>query len=203
MKSFLSHLECTATGETFSADEPHTLSPNAQKVLYPRYDLEAAKAAIDPNDFAKRPSNMWRFFELMPLRDESKVVTMGEGVTPMLRARRLEKTLDAKTLFIKDEGVNPTGSFKARGLSAAVSKANELGLRRLTVPSAGNAAGALAAYAAKAGMEAYVFMPKDAPDMNKRETRWAGAELTLVEGLISDAGKLSREKAAELDLFDV
>jgi threonine synthase len=203
MQSFLSHLECTETGETYSADEPHSLSPGAQKVLYPRYDLDGAKTAMDRNALARRPANMWRFFEVMPVRDPSKVVTMGEGVTPMLRAHRLEQTQGARTLFIKDEGVNPTGSFKARGLSAAVSKANELGLRRLTVPSAGNAAGALAAYCAKAGMEAYVFMPKDAPIINQKETQWAGAHLTLVDGLISDAGKLSREKAAELDLFDV
>lgn len=203
MKSFLSHLECTETGETYSAAEPHTLSPSAQKVLYPRYDLDAAKAAVDPSVFTKRPPNMWRFFEMMPVLDESHVVTMGEGVTPMLRARRLEQAHGARTLYIKDEGVNPTGSFKARGLSAAVSKANELGLHRLTVPSAGNAAGALSAYCAKAGMEAYVFMPKDAPETNQKEAAWAGAKLTLVDGLISDAGKLSREKADELGLFDV
>ncbi len=202
MHSFLSHLECTETGDTYSADEPQTVS-KAQKVLFPRYDTDAAKRSIDLSTLSKRPANMWRFFEMMPVRDESKVITMGEGVTPMLRARRLEKAHDARTIYIKDEGVNPTGSFKARGLSAAVSKANELGLRRLTVPSAGNAAGALAAYCAKAGMEAYVFMPQDAPEINQKETQWAGAHLTLVKGLISDAGKLSREKAAELGLFDV
>jgi threonine synthase len=203
VKSYLSHLECTETGETYSADEPHGLSPAAQKVLYPRYDLEAAKREIDRNAIAKRSPSMWRFFEMMPVRDEDNVVTMGEGGTPMLRARRLEAAHDARTLYIKDEGLNPTGSFKARGLSAAVSKAKELGLTRLTIPSAGNAAGALAAYCARAGMECHVFMPKDAPESNKVETELAGASLTLVDGLISDAGALSRQKAAELDLFDV
>jgi threonine synthase len=203
MKSYLTHLECTETGETYSAEEPHTLSPAAQKVLYPRYDLEGAKRAIDRNELVRRPSNMWRFYEVMPVRDEANVVTMGEGITPMLRAHRLEKAHDARTLYIKDEGLNPTGSFKARGLSAAVSRAKELGLTKLTVPSAGNAAGALASYCAKAGMECYVFMPKDAPDANKRETEMAGANLTLVDGLISDAGALSRKKAAEIGLFDV
>lgn len=203
MKSYLSHLECTETGETYSADEPHGLSPAAQKVLYPRYDLETAKREIDRNAIAKRPPNMWRFFEMMPVRDEANIVTMGEGGTPMLRAHRLEAAHDARTLYIKDEGLNPTGSFKARGLSAAVSRAKELGLLRLTIPSAGNAAGALSAYCARAGMECHVFMPKDAPASNKVETELAGASLTLVDGLISDAGALSRQKAAELDLFDV
>ena len=203
MKSYLSHLECTETGETYSADEPHTLSPAAQKVLYPRYDLESAKREIDRASLAKRPSSMWRFFEVMPVRDEGNVVTMGEGGTPMLRARRLEADHGAKTLFIKDEGLNPTGSFKARGLSAAVSKAKELGLLKLVVPSAGNAAGALASYCARARMECHVFMPQDAPEANKRETELAGAHLTLVDGLISDAGAQSRKRAAELGLFDV
>ena len=203
MRSYLSHLQCTDTGETYSADEPHSLSPGAQKVLYPRYDLDAARREVDRASFAGRPRGMWRYFELMPVRDESNVVTLGEGGTPMLRARNLERTLDARTLYIKDEGVNPTGSFKARGLSAAVSRAKELGLMRLTVPSAGNAAGALASYCARGGMECHVFMPEDAPMANKKETQVAGAHLTLVQGLISDAGRLSRAKAAELDLFDV
>ncbi len=203
MKSYLSHLECTETGETYSADEPHSLSPAAQKVLYPRYDLEAAKRDIDLSALAKRAPSMWRFFELMPVRDEANVVTMGEGGTPMLRAHRLEAAHGAKTIFIKDEGMNPTGSFKARGLSAAVSKAQELGLTKLTVPSAGNAAGALASYCAKAGMECHVFMPKDAPEANQKETIMAGAHLTLVDGLISEAGALSGQAAVELGLFDV
>jgi threonine synthase len=203
MNNFLSHLECTETGEIFSADEPHSLSPNAQKVLYPRYDLDAAKQSLDPNSFIQRPRNMWRFFELMPIRNEDNIVSLGEGGTPMLRAKKLEAQHGVKTLFIKDEGINPTGSFKARGLSAAVSKAKELGLKRLTVPSAGNAAGSLASYCARADIECFVFMPKDAPDANQKETILAGANLTLVDGLISDAGKLSREKAAELGLFDV
>jgi len=203
MKSYLTHLECTETGKTYSADEPHTVSPDAGKVLYPRYDLAAATREIDRAAVAKRPPGIWRYFELMPVLDEANVVTMGEGGTPMLRAARLERQYNARTLYIKDEGLNPTGSFKARGLSAAVSKAKELGLTKLTIPSAGNAGGALAAYCARAGMECYVFMPIDVPDANRKETDLAGANLTLVEGLISDAGALSRKKAAELGLFDV
>ena len=203
MKSYLTHLECTETGKTYSADEPHTISPDAGKVLYPRYDLAAATREIDRAAVAKRPPGIWRYFELMPVLDEANVVSMGEGGTPMLRAARLERQHNARTLYIKDEGLNPTGSFKARGLSAAVSKAKELGLTKLTIPSAGNAGGALAAYCARAGMECYVFMPIDVPDANRKETDLAGANLTLVEGLISDAGALSRKKAAELGLFDV
>ena len=203
MRSYLSHLECTETGETYNADEPHTLSPAAQKVLYPRYDLDAVYRDVDPSVFASRPPTIWRYFELMPVRDESNVVTLGEGGTPMMRAGNLERSLDARTLYIKDEGQNPTGTFKARGLSSAVSRAKELGLTRLTAPSAGNAGGALASYCARGSMECYVFMPEDAPPAAKTEAALAGSHLTLVKGLINEAGRLSREKAAELGLFDV
>ena len=203
MRSYLTHLECTECGDTFGADEPHNLCPRCSKVLYARYDLATAREAIDRDALASRPSSMWRFFEVMPVCDEANVVTLGEGATPMLRVQRLEQAYGADAVHLKDEGPNPTGSFKARGLSAAVSKALELGLRRMTMPSAGNAAGALACYCALAGAEAHVFMPKDAPDANKRECELAGAHLTLVDGLISDAGVQSRRAAAELGLFDV
>ncbi|MBI2873077.1 MAG: threonine synthase [Chloroflexi bacterium] len=203
MRSYLSHLECTCCGKTLSADEPHRTCPACGKVLYARYDLEAARRALDPAALAKRPPNMWRFFEVMPVRDPDKVVTLGEGATPMYRARRLQRALGARELYIKDEGLNPTGSFKARGLSAAVSRALELGLKRLTMPSAGNAAGALAAYCARAGLEAYVFMPKDAPEANRKECVICGAHLDLVDGFIGDAGRISRERAAREGLFDV
>jgi threonine synthase len=146
---------------------------------------------------------MWRYFEMMPVRDEKNVVTLGEGFTPIFKAERLGAHMGARNLSIKDEGLNPTASFKARGLGAAVSKAKELGITKLTMPSAGNAAGAMTSYAAKAGMEAYVFMPKDAPEANQKEVRITGGHLNLVEGLINDAGRLSGEKARELGLFDV
>ena len=112
MRSYLSHLECTETGETYNADEPHTLSPTAQKVLYPRYDLDAVYRDVDPSVFASRPPTIWRYFELMPVRDESNVVTLGEGGTPMMRAGNLERSLDARTLYIKDEGQNPHGDVQ-------------------------------------------------------------------------------------------
>ena len=146
---------------------------------------------------------MWRYFEVLPIRDWSNVVTLGEGYTPLLRVERLRREIGCGPLLIKDEGLNPTSTFKARGQSAAVSKARELGVNGLTIPSAGNAGGALAAYAARAGMEAHVFMPADAPEATRKEVEAMGARLTLVDGLIGDAGALSRRMAAEHGLFDV
>ncbi|MDP6420733.1 MAG: threonine synthase [SAR202 cluster bacterium] len=203
MKSHLSHLECTYCHGTHAADEPNRTCPECGKVLYPRYDLRAAGADLTRETLRGRPANMWRYFEVMPVRDASNVITLGEGFTPILETRRLARDKGLKSLYLKDEGLNPTASFKARGLSAAVSKARELGLTRLTMPSAGNAAGAMAAYAAKGGVEAHVFMPMDAPESNRKEVAITGAHLTLVEGLISDAGRLSRERAQEKGLFDV
>jgi len=203
VKSYMTHLECTACGESYSADEIHTICSACGKVLYARYDLDRAAKEIDRDAPASRPANMWRYFELMPVRDPANVVTLGEGMTPLLPAENLGALTGCSRLMIKDEGLNPTGSFKARGMSAAVSRAKELGISRLALPSAGNAAGATAAYAARAGMEAHVFMPKDAPVANQLESNAFGANLTLVDGLISDAGRLTRERAAEQDLFDV
>ena len=203
MKSFLTNLECTYCGIVFSADEPHRTCDICGKVLYPRYDLKGASAALSRDALRDRPANMWRYFEVMPVRDEANVVTLGEGFTPIFKAERLGGDIGCTALYIKDEGINPTGSFKARGLGAAVSKAKELGITRLTMPSAGNAAGAMTAYAAKAGMEAYVFMPKDAPEANRVEVEISGANLELVDGFITDAGRISGERAEELGLFDV
>jgi threonine synthase len=203
MKSYLTHLECTYCRKTFSADAPRRLCPECGKVLYPRYDLQSARAWFRRTSLKGRPASMWRYFEVMPVRDEANVVTLGEGFTPIFKAERLGRRLGCASLFIKDEGVNPTASFKARGLSAAVSRARELGITKLTMPSAGNAAGAMAAYAARAGMEAYVFMPEDAPQSNQKEVAITGAHLNLVDGLITDAGRISRQKAQELGLFDV
>ncbi len=203
MKSFLTHLECTYCGIELSADEPHRTCPDCGKVLYPRYDLQSASAALKREDLKERPPNMWRYFEVMPVLDEANVVTLGEGFTPIFKTDRLATDTGCSSLFIKDEGLNPTASFKARGLGAAVSKAKELGITKLTMPSAGNAAGAMTAYAAKAGMEAYVFMPKDAPEANRVEVEISGANLELVDGYITDAGRISAQRAEELGLFDV
>ena len=205
MRNYLTHLECTYCDATYPADEPNRLCADAEcgKVLYPRYDLEAAAANLDRAALKDRPANMWRYFEVMPIRDPANVVTLGEGFTPIFKAERFGPEMGCSDLHIKDEGVNPTASFKARGLSAAVSKAKELGIKKITMPSAGNAAGAMTAYAAKAGIESYVFMPKDAPESNQKEVVITGGELNLIDGLISDAGVLSRARAAEEGLFDV
>ena len=203
MKSYLKHLECTYCGLIHSVHEPNRLCVDCGKVLYPRYDIEKARLEINKENLKVRDSNMWRYFEMMPVLDFKNVVTLGEGFTPILSASRLSERLGCQDIVIKDEGVNPAASFKARGLSAAVSKAKELGITKLTMPSAGNAAGAMSSYAARAGLEGYVFMPQDAPYSNQKEVDITGGRLTLIDGLISDAGVLSREKAAEMNLFDV
>tara|TARA_A100001037_G_scaffold158211_1_gene142574 strand:- start:11143 stop:12285 length:1143 start_codon:yes stop_codon:yes gene_type:complete len=180
-----------------------SISECCAKVLFARYDLQKLKAEVDRGVYDSRDSNMWRFSELLPVTDPSKVVTLGEGGTPLLRANTLQKKLNLKHLYIKDEGLNPTGTFKARGIGAAVSKANELGVKGFTMPSAGNAAGAVAAYAARSGHPVKVYMPQDAPAANKKESLLTGADLNLVDGLISDAGRISTQVAKEENLFDL
>ena len=202
-RSTITHLECTLTGEEFDAAHPHRTNPANGKPLFARYDLDKAKATLTRESLEDRPKNMWRYREVMPVLRDANIITLGEGGTPLISADRLSSALGMSDVYIKDEGVNPTGSFKARGLGAAVSKAKELGQTRLTMPSAGNAAGAMAAYAAAGGMEAHVFMPKDAPIANKIECQAYGANLTLVDGFITDAGQMSQRAAEELGLFDV
>ncbi|MCS6849017.1 MAG: threonine synthase [Anaerolineae bacterium] len=203
MRSYLSHLECSYCGATYSADEIHTTCPKCGKVLLARYDLHAARQRLTPEIVRRRPMNMWRWFEIMPVRDPVNVVTLGEGCTPLLPAGRLGEQLGTEQLWIKDEGLNPTGSFKARGLSAAVSKAKELGVKAMAIPSAGNAASALAAYGARAGITVYQFMPQDVPEMMRKESHQYGARAYLVKGLINDAGRLVREGAKRKGWFDV
>ena len=203
MRSYLTHLECTACGQRHDADVLQNLCRDCGKVLYPRYDLSAAAKAVSPADIASRQQTMWRYREVLPVRDDAFEVSLGEGGTPLLRAERLGAALGCTDLYIKEEGVNPTGSFKARGMAAAVSRAKELGAEQLVVPSAGNAAGAMAAYAARAGMPAYLFMPNTTPQSNILESRIAGAEVELVEGHIGDAGRAARERAAVSPMFDM
>ena len=203
MKSYLTHLECTYCFAVYDADRLIRTCPEDGKVLFARYDLESAAKALPRERLASRPSTMWRYGEVMPVLDPANIVSLGEGFTPLLNSERLARDIGVAKLLVKDEGGNPTGSFKARGLSAAVSKAAELGVSRFTMPSAGNAAGALAAYTAAGGMEAHVFMPSDAPVANRVECEAYGARLTLVDGFITDAGKMSADAASKLDLFDV
>jgi threonine synthase len=203
MFSYLDHLECTQCGKTFPHDVLSKISECCGKVLYARYDLPRLRREVSREVFESRPPDMWRFAELMPVGSPEFVVTLGEGGTPLLKATNLEKKLGLKNLYIKEEGLNPTGTFKARGISAAISKAYELGVTGFTMPSAGNAAGAAAAYGARADIPVKVYMPQDAPAANKKESIMAGSELNLVEGLISDAGRIAVAVAEEQNLFDL
>jgi threonine synthase len=190
----ITHLECSKCGQKLTADTPQTVCPKDGGVLYARYDLAAIKDSFSPARLAGRTCTMWRYAEVLP---EAEPVSLGEGFTPMLPSREFP------SVYIKDEGLNPTGSFKARGLSAAVTMAKHFGLKKLAIPSAGNAAGALAAYAAAAGIEAHIFMPKDVPMANRVESEYYGAHVTLVDGLISDCARMVAERKEKEGWFDV
>jgi threonine synthase len=203
MFSLLATLECTRCGSTYSADEIQTLCPEDGGVLYARYDLEWGRHELDRAEVASRRPGMWQIPELMPVRDAGNIVSLGEGGTPLLAAPRLGTWLGFSRLYVKEEGLNPAGSFKARGISAAVSKAKELGVTAFTIPTAGNAGSALAAYGARAGIPVEVFLPADTPALFKQEMRAFGAALHEVDGLIDRAGALARARAAEIGAFDV
>ena len=192
--SRLSHFECTRCGQRLPADRPQTVCPKDGGVLYARYDFSAIRGDFRREKLAGRTATMWRYIEVLP---HASPVSLGEGFTPMLASR------EYPNVFIKDEGLNPTGSFKARGLSACVTMARRYGLKKLAIPSAGNAAGALAAYAAAAGLEAHIFMPKDVPMANRIESDYYGAHVTLVDGLISDCARIVAERAEKEEWFDV
>ena len=189
----IAYLECTKCGQRLTADRPQTICPTDGGVLYVRYDLAKLKQGFKPASLAGCISTMWRYAEVLP---DAQPISLGEGFTPMLPSREFPN------VYIKDEGLNPTGSFKARGLSVAVTMAKAYGLK-LAIPSAGNAAGALAAYAAVGGLEAYIFMPKDAPMANRIESENYGARVTLVDGLISDCARMVAERKDKEGWFDV
>jgi len=201
--SYLSHLECSGCGEKYSHEIIHTFCPICQSPLLSKYDLTSISQNVDRDAIAHRKKGMWRWHELLPVIHVENQIFLGEGDTPLLSLPHLEKELGLLHLYVKDESANPTGSFKARGLAAAVSKAKELGIEKVIIPTAGNAGGAMAAYAARAGIKAYIFMPKDTPYANIEESRMAGAEVVLVDGLISDAAGLAGEKARAEGWFDV
>jgi threonine synthase len=188
-------LECTACSGEFDADVVHSVCPRCGKVLFARYDLAAVQRSITPHDLRSRPWDMWRYRELLPVRDPHNVVTLGEGMTPLLRV--------SERVRIKDEGQNPTGSFKARGMAAAVSRAKELGVTEIALPSAGNAGAAAAAYAAAAGIRAHIAVPRDVPTGNLAQMRVHGADVLLVDGLIDEAGRILHQKAAEHGWFEL
>jgi threonine synthase len=201
MQSFVTTLQSAMDGTELPADRPQTV--HAGRPLWVRYDLDAIGRAIDRKKLAARPANMWRYRELLPLSEGDEIVTLGEEMTPLLECPRLAARLGVSKLLIKDESHLPTGSFKSRGLAMAVTLCARFGLSRLAIPTAGNAGGALAAYAARAGMEAYVFMPEDTPLINQRECALAGARTFLVRGLITDCGRIVREGAAKFGWFDL
>jgi threonine synthase len=201
--SFLSHLECSMCRLELEPDRLWNLCPNCRKPLLARYNLKAVKYKLDKEELAKRESNLWRYREVLPLRNPRYRLTLGEGFTPLIRAENLAEFVNFENLFIKEEGVNPTTSFKARGLSVAISRAYELGVKAVSIPSAGNAAGAMSAYAALAGINAYVYMPTDVPQAFIAECKALGAEVTLVDGLITDCGKAAAKHVAEFGRFDV
>ncbi|MBA3713176.1 MAG: threonine synthase [Pyrinomonadaceae bacterium] len=199
----VTHLECAACGLRHEAQRLHNLCAKCGKPLLVRYDLRRAGETLTKEALHTRPASMWRYREVLPVESDDHVVTLGEGWTPLLGVSRLGARVGVGELYVKDESQNPTQSFKARGMAAAVSMAKELGATRLAVPSAGNAAGALAAYAARAGLEAFIFMPCDTPRANIIECRETGAHVTLIDGLITDCGaEVGRRKEAE-GWFDV
>ncbi|MBV9326342.1 MAG: threonine synthase [Chloroflexi bacterium] len=205
-RSFLTHLECTSCGLRHAAEQLQTVCTACGKVLFARYDIDGVRTSVKPEAFARRRWDMWRYAELLPILDENNVVSLGEGCTPLVSVReqaRLAVGFERGEVLLKDEGQNPTASFKARGLSAAVSRARELGASGVALPSAGNAGAAAAAYAAAAGITCHVAMPRDVPELNRVEAEVYGAEVILVDGLISDAGRLIRELAPAHGWFDV
>jgi threonine synthase len=201
--SFVSHLECSKCNKKYPHEQIHTFCPDCHVTLLPRYDLKSVRQQVDRDEISHRKKGMWRWHELLPVLDVENQVFLGEGDTPLLPLPRLGSELGLSNLYVKDESNNPTGSFKARGLAAAISKAKELGIEKVIIPTAGNAGGAMAAYAARAGLKAHIFMPKDTPFANIEESRMAGAEIELIDGLISDAAKLAGEKSRAEGWFDV
>ena len=200
--SFAYEIVCPRCDKRFGLSLLLNLCPCGSPLLV-RYDLEKAKTAFSKSSLQGRVASLWRYRELLPLQNDVNLISLGEGYTPLLDARKLGGELGLRQLWIKDEAQNPTGSFKDRGLSLAISRAKELGVRKAAIPSAGNAGGSFAAYAARAGIEAHVFMPRDTPIANQIEARQYGARLTLVDGLINDCGRIIAEKKTAEGWFDV
>ena len=193
--SFVSHLECARCGRQFAPGRAYNICPCGSPLLV-RYNLGRAAQTLTRERLTSRTPNLWRYREVVPVSQDSSIVSLGEGFTPLIHARRLGEKLGLPNLYLKDESFNPTGSFKARGMALAVSMARELGIKKLAVPSAGNAAGAMAAYAAAAGMEAAILMPEGTPIANRLECSLLGSKVELVPGSIKDCGRVMRERLA-------
>jgi len=201
--SFLLELRCSNCNNAFNANHIQTYCIDCQAPLVTHYDLDTASGTLDRDAFLSHPRGMWRWHQLLPVHHDDNRLDLGEGDTPLLSVPNLGSTLGLSRLYIKDESVNPTGSFKARGMAAALSKAKELGITKIAVPTAGNAGGAMAAYAARGGLKAYVFMPQDTPKANVEECRVMGADVYFVDGLISDAAREMKAKSQAEGWFDV
>src|SRR5271168_4193079 len=198
----ITHLECAACGKRHEAGQLHNLCECGGPLLV-RYDLDKLREGWSREWIPSGPTSMWRYAPVLPVSKPAAMISLGEGMTPLVHTKRLGARLGSEDLWVKDEGVNPTGSFKARGLSCAVSMCAELGVKKVAIPSAGNAAGAMAAYAAAAGIEAHIFMPRDVPQANYIECRAAGAHVTLVDGLISDCARIVMQRKDQEGWFDV
>jgi threonine synthase len=196
-------LECPECHRRLPADQIQTICLECDSPLFARYDLGELAHRISPSEIARRPAGLWRWTELLPVEDDRYRLTLGEGDTPLLPAPRLAASLGLEHLYIKDEGLNPTGSFKARGMAVALSRAAELGIRQVVVPTAGNAGGAMAAYAARAGLQAHVVLPADAHPAYRAEAERAGAQVTCVDGLIDRAGQEAARLAKEQGAFNL
>jgi threonine synthase len=203
MSSYLSHLECSLCGCSFDADQVQTYCEECSAQLLPRYELEKARGKIDKESFRSRPPGLWRWLEVLPVRNPENIVTLGEGDAPILEIPRIGEKYKLKNLFAKTEHLNPTGTFKALGISVAISRAIELGIQGIIIPTAGNAGGALSAYAARAGIPAHVYMPNDTPRTNMIETMTYNATIELVDGFINDAARLAKEQSIKEGLFDI
>lgn len=201
LPSFVTHLECAMTGERHEADQVHNLS-RAGKPLLVRYDLEGVRKALSRETLAKRPPDLWRYRELLPVRRTENIVSLGETMTPIVPMPRLSAKLGGGEILVKDEGRLPTGSFKARGLVMAVSMAKALGIKHMAIPTNGNAGAALAAYASRAGIKTTIFCPEDTPEVNVSEIALQGATVYRVNGLIDDCGKIVGEGKAKVGWFD-
>ncbi len=201
-RSTLTHLECGACRTTYPPHQLMNLCPACSKPLLARYNLQQAARTLTKEALGQRPATLWRYEEVLPVQDPAAMLTLGEGWTPLFHTPRLGERIGCANTYIKDESLNPTGSFKARGLCLAVSRAYELGARELAIPSAGNAAGAMCAYAAMVGLPAHVFMPADVPQTFQVECKVLGASVTLVNGLINDCGARVRQGVADYGWFD-
>lgn len=200
--SYLTALECTTSGAQYDPSVPQNLSADGS-TLFARYDLDAVRAAVTPDDIARRPANLWRYHELLPVQDADNVHGFGEGMTPLIDVPDLGRKIGLSRLKIKDESPLPTGTFKARGAAVGVARAAELGVTRLAMPTNGNAGSAWAAYCARYDIDLTAIMPVDAPHITRSEASFAGAEVSLIDGLISDAGRVIGEIVAQGEHFDV